>query len=92
MILAREIDLKPDLLIAVHPIRGLDIGAAQYIHDRLMEARAYGCAILLISTDLEEILQMADRMTVIFEGKMMGEFSGISPDLEKISMAMAGRA
>jgi ABC-type uncharacterized transport system ATPase subunit len=92
VILARELEQKPDLLIAMHPTRGLDVGAAMYIHDRMIEARDHGCAVLLVSTDLQEILLMSDRIAVMFEGCVQGIFSGIGPPVEDISYAMMGKS
>ena len=90
VILARELESDPELLVAVHPTRGLDIGATQFVHDRIIAARDSGVGVLLISADLDEILKMSDRILVMFEGKIMGEFSGDNPYIEKISMAMTG--
>ena len=90
VILARELEARPDLLIAVHPTRGLDIGATRYVHDTMIEARDSGCAVLLISADFDEILEMSDRILVMFEGQIMGEYSGKTPPIEEISLAMAG--
>ena len=91
VILARELESEPDLLVAVHPTRGLDIGATRFIHDRMIEARSRGVGILLISADFDEILEMSDRILVIFEGRLMGEFSGKNPPIDQISIAMTGR-
>ena len=91
IILARELEAKPDLLIAVHPTRGLDIGATRYVHDTMIEARDAGCAVLLISADFDEILEMSDRILVMFEGQIMGEYAGKNPPIEEISLAMAGK-
>ena len=91
VILAREMESSPDLLVAVHPTRGLDIGATRFVHDRMIEARERGCGILLISADFDEILEMSDRIIVMFEGKVMGTFSGINPPIAEISQAMAGK-
>ena len=91
IILARELEARPDLLIAVHPTRGLDIGATRYVHDTMIEARDSGCAVLLISADFDEILEMSDRILVMFEGRIMGEYSGKNPPIEEISLAMAGK-
>ena len=88
---ARELEARPDLLIAVHPTRGLDIGATRYVHDTMIEARDSGCAVLLISADFDEILEMSDRILVMFEGQIMGEYSGKNPPIEEISLAMAGK-
>ena len=74
----------------VHPTRGLDIGATNFVHERIIEARDNGVGIILISADLDEILKMSDRILVMFEGRIMGEFPGNNPSVEKISMAMTG--
>ena len=91
VILARELEAAPDLLIAVHPTRGLDIGATRFIHDTLIAQRDKGCGILLISADFDEILEVSDRILVMFEGQIMGEYSGKNPPIEEISLAMAGK-
>lgn len=91
VILARELEGDPDLLVAVHPTRGLDVGASRFIHDTMIEARDRGCGILLISADFDEILEMSDRIIVMFEGRIMGEFSGINPPIQEISLAMGGK-
>ena len=91
IILAREIESEPELLVAAHPTRGLDVGAARFIHDRLIEARDKGAGVLLISADFDEILEVSDRILVMFEGRIMGEFSGKNPSLEEISLAMTGK-
>ena len=91
IILARELDENPDLLVAVHPTRGLDIGATGFVHDSMIQARDRGCGILLISADFDEILKLSDRIIVMFEGKVMGEFSGKNPPIEEIYLAMAGK-
>jgi simple sugar transport system ATP-binding protein len=90
VILAREIDRNPHLLIAVQPTRGLDIGATEYIHSLLLEQKARGSAILLISTELDEVLALSDRIAVIFEGRIMGEVSAKGFDLQRIGRMMAG--
>ena len=74
MILARELEGNPDLLVAVHPTRGLDIGATRFVHDTMIEAREKGCGVLLISADFDEILEVSDRIVVMFEGQVMGVF------------------
>ncbi|HWQ07123.1 MAG TPA: ABC transporter ATP-binding protein [Feifaniaceae bacterium] len=91
VILARELEAKPDLLIAVHPTRGLDIGATRYVRDAMIAARDKGCGVLLISADFDEVLQMSDRIIVMFEGRIMGEYSGKNPPIQAISLAMAGK-
>ena len=91
IILAREMENHPELLVAVHPTRGLDIGASQYVHDTMIEARDKGCGILLISADFDEVLKLSDRIMVMFEGQVMGIYSGENPPVEEISLAMAGK-
>ncbi|MDF2958741.1 MAG: yufO [Paenibacillus sp.] len=72
-IIAREIDKNPDLLIAAQPTRGLDVGAIEFVHKRLIEQRDKGKAVLLISFELDEILNVSDRIAVIYEGQIVGE-------------------
>ncbi len=91
VILAREMELNPGFLIAVHPTRGLDIGATQFIHDELVRAKNNGCAVLLISADLDEVLKMADRIGVMYEGSIVGQFPGKDAPVKSISLAMAGK-
>ena len=91
VILARELEAGPDLLVAAHPTRGLDIGATRFVHDEMIHARDRGVGILLISADFDEILEMSDRILVIFEGQIMGEYSGKNPPIEEISLAMTGK-
>ncbi len=91
VILARELEGEPDLLVAVHPTRGLDIGATRYVHDAMIDARGRGCGVLLISADFDEVLEISDRIIVMFEGQIMGVYSGKNPPIEEISLAMAGK-
>ena len=72
MILARELEGEPRMVVANQPTRGLDIGASEYVRQKLLDARNAGCAVLLVSADLEEILQLSDRIAVIYDGKLMG--------------------
>ncbi len=92
IVLARELEEEPELLVAVHPSRGLDIGAAKYVHDKMIESRDKGCGILLISADFDEVLKLSDRIAVMYEGKITGVYSGINPPVKEISLAMAGKA
>ncbi len=91
VILARELEGDPDLVVAVHPTRGLDIGATRFVHDSMIAAREKGCGVLLISADFDEVLEMSDRIIVMFEGRIMGEYSGKNPPIEEIGLAMAGK-
>jgi simple sugar transport system ATP-binding protein len=90
LILAREIFRKPRTIIAAQPTRGLDIGATEYVHKRLLEQREEGTATLLISEDLDEILALSDRIAVIFEGKIMGVIDREQATAEKLGLLMAG--
>ena len=90
VVLARELELKPHVLVADQPTRGLDVGAIEYIHKLLLEARRDGVGILLISTELDEIMRLSDRIVVMFEGQMTYEVEAVEADLEKIGLAMAG--
>ncbi|MBQ0060091.1 MAG: ABC transporter ATP-binding protein [Lachnospiraceae bacterium] len=91
VILSRELESEPDLLVAAHPTRGLDIGATWFVHEQMIAARDRGVGILLISADFDEVLEVSDRILVIFEGQIMGEYSGKNPPVEEISIAMTGK-
>ena len=90
LIVAREIEHSSDFLIAAEPTRGVDIGAMEFIHDRLIEKRNKGDAILLISSELTEILSLSDRIYVIYDGKIKGEFTRQNANLEDIGFLMMG--
>jgi simple sugar transport system ATP-binding protein len=92
LILARELSRHPKVLIAAQPTRGVDIGATDYIHQRLLEQRAAGTAILLISEDLDEILALSDRIAVIYEGRIMGVVARGQATPEVLGLLMAGVA
>jgi general nucleoside transport system ATP-binding protein len=89
LILARELSRSPKVLIASQPTRGVDIGASEYIHKRLLEQRLEGTATLLISEDLDEIRALSDRIAVIYEGKIVGIVDGNTP-VENLGLMMAG--
>jgi ABC-type uncharacterized transport system ATPase subunit len=90
LVLARELSRQPRVLIAAQPTRGLDIGATEYVHQRLLEQRSEGTAILLISEDLDEILALSDRIAVIYEGMIMGIIDRSQATPEKLGLLMAG--
>ena len=90
LILARELNRKPSVLIAAQPTRGVDIGASEYIHLRLLEQRALGTATLLISEDLDEIRALSDRIAVIYEGRIVGIVDGPTATAEELGLMMAG--
>lgn len=89
-IIARELHKDPDLLIAVQPTRGLDIGAIEYVHKRLIEARNEGKAILLVSFELDELYALSDRIAVMYEGAIMGEVDAEHRDDQQLGLMMAG--
>jgi simple sugar transport system ATP-binding protein len=90
LVLGREFSGKPRVLIAASPTRGLDVGAIETIHAYLREAAANGVAVLLISEDLDEIRALADRVVVIYEGELTGDFDPDRATIEEIGLAMAG--
>ncbi len=90
LILARELSRRPSVLIAAQPTRGVDIGASEYIHHRLLEQRAAGTATLLISEDLDEIRALSDRIAVMFEGRIVGIVDGRTATAEELGLMMAG--
>ncbi len=90
LIMARELSRQPKVLIAAQPTRGVDIGATEYIHQRLLQQREEGTAILLISEDLDEIRVLSDRIAVLYEGKIMGIVERDQATVEQIGLMMAG--
>ena len=92
MLLAREISDSPKVMVVVYPARGLDIGATEAVHKLLLELKASGTAILLISEDLDEIMKLSDRVGVVFNGQIAGQFPVDQADLEEIGLLMAGAA
>ena len=91
LVVGRELSNKVDFLIASQPTRGIDVGSIEYIHKQLIETRNNGKGILLISTELDEILTLSDRILVLFEGKIIKEFSS-NASTEEIGLAMAGQS
>lgn len=89
-IVGREIELNPRLLIAVQPTRGLDVGSIEYIHKRLVEHRDKGKAILLISLELDEILDLSDRIAIVNNGELVGTVNGPETDENEVGLMMAG--
>src|SRR5512135_2062561 len=90
LILARELSRVPKVLIASQPTRGVDIGATEYIHQRLLEQRDAGMAILLISEDLDEIQELSDRIAVMYEGRIVGIVERGAATSEQLGLLMAG--
>jgi simple sugar transport system ATP-binding protein len=89
-IIAREVDRNPDLLIAVQPTRGLDVGAIEYIHDQLIAHRDKNKAVLLISLELDEVLNVSDRIYVMFEGEIVGEVLTKETTANELGLYMSG--
>lgn len=90
VILARELSQRPRCILANQPTRGLDVGAIEYVHRRLLEQRKNGAAILLISEDLDELFNLSDRIAVLFKGEVVGMFETARADLQEIGLLMAG--
>jgi simple sugar transport system ATP-binding protein len=90
LVLARELSQEPSLIIANKPTRGLDIGAAAYIHRKLLDERSRGAGILLVSADLDEILLLSDRILVLYNGRSMGILETRSADIQTLGLMMAG--
>jgi simple sugar transport system ATP-binding protein len=90
LIMARELSRQPKVLIAAQPTRGVDIGATEYIHKRLLEQRGEGIAILLISEDLDETQTLSDRIAVMYEGEIVGIVNRGEATVEQIGLMMAG--
>ena len=90
LLFAREISHRPKLMVAVHPTQGLDVGATAGVHDLLMELRGSGSGVLLISEDLDELLQLSDRILVIYNGSIIGESTHEEANRESIGLLMAG--
>jgi simple sugar transport system ATP-binding protein len=89
-IIAREIDKQPDLLVAVQPTRGLDVGAIEYIHSQLVAQRDAGKAVLLVSLELDEVMNVSDRILVMYEGEIVGEFNPKTTDVQTLGLYMSG--
>jgi simple sugar transport system ATP-binding protein len=89
VVIAREVDARPKVLVAAQPTRGLDVGAIEFVHRRLVEQRDAGRAVLLVSLELEEVRSLADRILVIYEGRIVGEFPPSATE-EELGLAMTG--
>ena len=89
-IIAREIDKNPELLVAVQPTRGLDVGAIEYIHRQLVAQRDAGKAVLLVSLELDEVMDVPDRILVMYEGEIVGQLDPKTTTQEELGLYMAG--
>jgi ABC-type uncharacterized transport system ATPase subunit len=90
VIVAREFSRPIQLLIAAQPTRGLDVGSIEYIHSRLVQKRDEGCAVLLVSVELDEIMALSDRIAVMYEGKIVGVVDADQVTREELGLLMAG--
>ena len=90
LVVAREFSRKPQLIIAAQPTRGVDVGAIEFIHTRLLQARDQGAGILLISSELEEILKLSDRILAMYEGRIVGEFARGEVSEGELGLRMGG--
>jgi len=89
-IVAREIDKNPELLVAVQPTRGLDVGAIEYIHRQIVAERDTGKAVLLVSLELDEVMSVSDRILVMYEGEIVGELDPKKTNVQELGLYMAG--
>jgi simple sugar transport system ATP-binding protein len=90
VILARELSRLPTCLVVSQPTRGLDVGAAEYVHQRLLEERERGAAIVLMSEDLDEVFELADRIAVMFQGRFIGIIDPKQVTMEQVGLMMGG--
>ena len=90
VVLARELSRDPDFIIASQPVRGLDIGAIEFVHKQLISARNRGKGILMISADLEEVLSVADRVGIMYNGEIVKEFVPGELEIDEIGHYMLG--
>ena len=89
-IAARELDRDHKLLVAVQPTRGLDVGAIEFIHEQIVATRDAGAAVLLVSLELEEVMNLSDRILVMYEGEITGELDPKKPTIQELGLYMAG--
>ena len=90
VIIAREVENNKDLLIAVNPTRGLDVGAIEYVHKYIVDQRNKGKAVLLVSFELDEVMSLSDRIDVIYDGRIVGSVPGAEADEKELGLMMAG--
>ena len=92
VVLGRELSEQPKLIVVSQPTRGLDIGSTEYVWERLLEQRARGCAVLLVSSELDEIRALSDRIAVMFEGRLVATVPAAEATEERLGLLMAGHA
>ena len=89
-IIARELDRNPEIVIAVQPVRGLDVGAIEYIHKQLIAQRDEGKAVLLVSLELDEVMNVSDRILVMYEGEVVADVKPEEVTIQELGLYMAG--
>ena len=89
-IVARELDRPHNLLVAVQPTRGLDVGAIEYIHAQIVKDRDEGAGVLLVSLELDEVMNLSDRILVMYEGEIVGELDPKKTTVQELGLYMAG--
>ena len=92
LVFSRELSRNPVFILAMQPTRGLDIGATEFVHEKLLEQRNQGCAILLISTELDEIMELSDRISVMYSGRIVKTIPGAGASREEIGLYMTGKS
>jgi simple sugar transport system ATP-binding protein len=90
VIIAREFERNPKILIASQPTRGLDVGAMEFVHHQIMKVKEEGKAVLLVSLELSEVMNLSDRILVIYEGQIQGEFKAGEVEEAELGLMMAG--
>jgi simple sugar transport system ATP-binding protein len=90
VVMARELSHSPKVLVAAQPTHGLDVGAIEYMSEQLRNAAKSGVGVLLISTELEEVLDLSDRIAIIFNGRIVGEMARGDVDIARLGMLMGG--
>ena len=88
--IARELDRNPEIVIAVKPVRGLDVGAIEYIHRQIIAQRDAGKAVLLVSFELDEVMNVSDRILVMYEGKIVADVKPEDVTIQELGLYMAG--
>lgn len=91
LVFSRELSREPTFILAMQPSRGLDVGATEFVHEKLIEQRLNDCAVLLISTELDEIFELSDRISVIYEGRIMATVPREKATRELIGLLMMGK-
>ena len=89
-VIARELDRDPDIVVTVQPVRGLDVGAIEYIHKQLVAQRDKGKAVLLVSLELDEVMQLSDRILVMYEGEIVADVKPEEVTVQELGLYMAG--